>query len=86
MNLKFSLKNISCDRESRPRAGRQSPEPPDDLLTGNCETTGYETRVRQDCQVVTENVCTNVTVTRFNKKIERNCTTRVGERLRGSLM
>ena len=46
-------------------------------VSGNCQTTGYETRIRQDCEVVTETVCSNITVTKFNKKIEKSCTTRV---------
>ena len=42
-----------------------------------CETKGFETRIRQDCEVVTETVCSNLTVTRFRKEIETTCTTRV---------
>ena len=61
------------------RGGRQlggaglSPE----SVTGECKTTGYETRIRQDCEVVTDTVCSNLTITKYKKKIEKNCTTRV---------
>ena len=51
----------------------------------NCQTTGYETRIRQDCEVVTETVCTNVTVTRYNKEIQQTCTTRVRSQIRAFL-
>ena len=47
------------------------------MTSGDCEITGYEVRVRQDCRVVTEVACSNVTVARFNKTIEQTCTTRV---------
>ena len=76
---------------SRPRFGRQTSrqadrpidssldvlDDEDDLEAGLCETTGYELRIRQNCETIVESVCMNVTVTKYNKKIERNCTTRV---------
>ena len=33
--------------------------------------------MREDCRVVTEVACANVTVARFNKTIEQTCSTRV---------
>ena len=51
-------------------------------MTGDCQTTGYETRIRQDCEVVTETVCANKTVTRYNKEIQKSCTTRVSIKIK----
>ena len=52
-------------------------------MSGECQTTGYETRIRQDCEVVTETVCSNKTVTRYNKEIQQSCTTRVSIEIKG---
>ena len=67
-----------------PRRGRQSPDfgggrglPAVGLLQEGCQTTGYETQIRQDCETIIEEVCQNVTVAKFNKKIEKTCTTKV---------
>ena len=46
-------------------------------LPQGCTTTGYETNIRQDCTTVTETVCSNVTVAKFNKTIDTKCTTKV---------
>ena len=47
------------------------------LLQEGCQTTGYDTQIRQDCETIIEEVCQNVTVAKFNKKIEKTCTTKV---------
>ena len=43
----------------------------------NCETTGYETQIREDCNQIVETVCKNVTITKFKPDIKRTCKTRV---------
>ena len=48
------------------------------LIQEGCQTTGYETQIRQDCTKVIEKVCNNVTIAKVNKKIEKKCSTRVG--------
>ena len=53
----------------------RDPLPSSDWLQG-CTTTGYETNIRQDCTTVTETVCSNVTVAKFNKTIDTKCTTK----------
>ena len=60
----------------RPRQGRQGLGIDGQLQEG-CKTTGYETQIRQDCTKVQETICNNVTVAKFNKKIEKKCTTKV---------
>ena len=92
MQIKFYKHSllISRDRENasegRPseRQGRQSAVfgggrglPALGLLQEGCKTTGYETQIRQDCETIVEEVCSNVTVAKFNKKIEKTCTTKV---------
>ena len=54
----------------------RDPLPTSDWSQG-CTTTGYETNIRQDCTTVTETVCSNVTVAKFNKTIDTKCTTKV---------
>ena len=63
----------------RSRLGRQNVGfgGPSGLLQEGCQTTGYETQIRQDCETIIDNVCSNVTVAKFNKKIEKKCTTKV---------
>ena len=53
----------------------RDPFPTSDWSQG-CTTTGYETNIRQDCTTVTETVCSNVTVAKFNKTIDTKCTTK----------
>ena len=92
MQIKFEPSLlISRDRETsegrvseRLRQGRQSADfgggrtlPAVGLLQEGCQTTGYETQIRQDCETIIEEVCNNVTVAKFNKKIEKTCTTKV---------
>ena len=67
------------------RKGRQSADfgggrgalPAVGLIQEGCQTTGYDTQIRQDCETIVEEVCQNVTVAKFNKKIEKTCTTKV---------
>ena len=59
-----------------PRHGRQEFREPKQIQEG-CETTGYETTIREECTKIVEAVCENVTVTKFRPKIERKCKTRV---------
>ena len=69
------------------RKGRQSADfgggrgalPAVGLIQEGCQTTGYDTQIRQDCETIVEEVCQNVTVAKFNKKIEKTCTTKVRE-------
>ena len=44
-----------------------------------CKTSGYETRVREECGPVTETVCETVQVTKTRKEIDQECTTKVRE-------
>ena len=59
-----------------PRHGRQEFREPRQIEE-SCETTGYETQIREDCKTLVETVCNNVTVTRFRPDIDEKCTTRV---------
>ena len=81
--LSRDRENASEGRTSE-RQGRQSADfgggrglPALGLLQEGCQTTGYETQIRQDCETIVEEVCSNVTVAKFNKKIEKTCTTKV---------
>ena len=47
------------------------------LLQEGCKISGYDTQIRQDCETIIEEVCQNVTVAKFRKKIERTCKTKV---------
>ena len=49
---------------------------PNEILEG-CQTTGYETQIREECTAVTDTECKNITVTRYRKEIDRQCTTKV---------
>ena len=67
--------------EERDRDGRQIADIDTrglGLIQEGCQTTGYETQIRQDCTKVIEKVCNNVTIAKVNKKIEKKCSTRVG--------
>ena len=44
-----------------------------------CKTSGYETRVREECGPSTETVCETVQVTKTRKEIDQECTTKVRE-------
>ena len=79
--IQYSVLRGESEERTSPRArgGRQIIG---GVTPGDCEVTGYEVRVRQDCQVVTETACANVTVARFNKTIEQTCTTRVSRDVR----
>ena len=46
---------------------------------GGCKTSGYETRVREECGPATETVCETVQVTKTRKEIDQECTTNVRE-------
>ena len=59
-----------------PRHGRQEFRE-SKQIQGGCETTGYETTIREECTKQIETVCSNVTVTNTRPEIERKCTTRV---------
>ena len=69
-------------RKGRQRAdfgGGRGALPAVGLIQEGCQTTGYDTQIRQDCETIVEEVCQNVTVAKFNKKIEKTCTTKVRE-------
>ena len=68
-----------------PRHGRQEFREPRQIEE-SCETTGYETQIREDCKTLVETVCNNVTVTRFRPDIDEKCTTRVSKRIQNSLI
>ena len=61
------------------RGGRQlggaglSPE----SVTGECKTTGYETRIRDDCKNEFETECKIVQETKFRTEIDQQCRTKV---------
>ena len=55
----------------RPREGRQGFEG----VLGNCETTGFEVRMREECEEVTEIKCEKVNVTKFRSEIVNKCKT-----------
>ena len=42
---------------------------------GNCETTGFETRVREECEEVSNIECKKVNVTQFRTEIKPRCKT-----------
>ena len=56
------------------------------LLQEGCQTTGYDTQIRQDCETIIEEVCQNVTVAKFKKKIEKTCTTKVQKTIMHSIL
>ena len=60
----------------RPRQGREDSREAKEFQEG-CKTTGYETQIREDCRLVTDTECRNVTLTRIRKKIDRKCITKV---------
>ena len=60
-----------------PRRGRQEFGREPKQIQEGCETTGYETTIREECTKHIETVCSNVTVTNTRPEIERKCTTRV---------
>ena len=60
-----------------PRRGRQEFGRESKQIQEGCETTGYETTIREECTKQIETICSNVTVTNTRPKIERKCTTRV---------
>jgi len=64
-----------------PRHGRQEFREPRQIEE-SCETTGYETQIREDCKTLVETVCNNVTVTRFRPDIDEKCTTRIDQKCR----
>ena len=42
-----------------------------------CKTSGYETRVREECGTAIETVCETVQVTKTRKEIDQECMTKV---------
>ena len=58
------------DREGRQGDGFVNPN-------GNCEVTGFETRVRNECEEVTEVECTPVNVTKTRSEIVNRCKTEI---------
>ena len=73
----LSLRESEERTSQRARGGRQITG--GGVVSGDCEITGFEVRIREECQVVTETLCTNVTVARYSKRIDQTCTTRVRE-------
>ena len=63
-------------RKQLHRRGRQVFRAPKQVQEG-CETTGYETTTREECNTKIDTKCENVTVTKFRPDIETKCTTRV---------
>jgi hypothetical protein len=75
----YRNKQNEASKESKrqlPRRGRQEFRQPKQIQEG-CETTGYETAIREECTKQIENVCSNVTIMNTRPDIERKCTTRV---------
>ena len=72
----YRRRKIQEDENQLPRQGRQELRKAAQFQEG-CQTTGYETQIREDCTPVTDTECKNVTVTRIRKKIDRQCTTKV---------
>ena len=55
----------------RGRQGRQLGE------VGNCKTTGYDTRIRDDCKNEFETECKIIQETKFRTEIDQQCRTKV---------
>ena len=59
------------NEDERERKGRQGFQG----VLGNCETTGFEVRMREECNEVTEIKCEFVNVTKFRNTIVNKCQT-----------
>ena len=57
------------------RQGRQLPVGGAEV--GGCKTTGYETRIRDDCKNEFETECKIVQETKFRTEIDQQCRTKV---------
>ena len=68
------------DRGPKQSPGFQRPPQIGDKVSNNleeCETTGFETRTREECEEAVEIECNPVTVTRYRTKIVNRCKTLV---------
>ena len=61
--------------QQRSRQGRQLPVGGAEV--GGCKTTGYETRIRDDCKNEFETECKIVQETKFRTEIDQQCRTKV---------
>ena len=62
----------SAGRRQRERQARQNGF---EGALGNCETTGFEVRNREECNEVTEIKCETVNITKFRNTIVEKCQT-----------
>ena len=65
-------RKVRKDEVSRPREGRQEGF---EGVLGECEITGFEVMVREECEKGSEIQCEKVNVTKFRTEIVNKCKT-----------
>ena len=78
-NIIRKSKQISLDEEAEEFSDYETAR---QTLGGleQCETTGFETRTREECEEVSETECKPITVTKFRTEIVQKCETKTDSR------
>ena len=64
---------VEMNKTEKARGARQNAGFASEL--GECETTGFETRMREDCEEISEIQCKTVNVTQYRTELRPRCKT-----------
>ena len=74
-NIELTAENGAAAKNETERAREARQERGFQPALGQCETTGFETRMREECEEITELECKNVNITLYRTELRPRCKT-----------